>query len=159
MDNKEGDFQEWLDDHHPKKKMSFPDGYFSNFPDMIMDKIQEENAETDNKTVEVKPWKILGLSYNKLAIAASLVLVLAAVFLIRNSMDVSVDTGTLVELEDGEYWETMMDYSENITLAELTELDGIDDVLYEMEDELYADNDIELFLEDIDINTFEEIIE
>ncbi len=153
--NKEGkynfdsDFDQWLQKNNPKKGMSVPEGYFENFSDDLMSKIEfnKIDAPVSRHLLSIKS------KYYISAIAASIILLVASIIFFPQEKDNIV----LTDLAADQTWGYVINNASELSMEEISEFSEIDEAITDLEKELYGNNISEHFIDDQDIDLIEEI--
>lgn len=129
----------------PRKGMKVPDGFFDDFEEQIMAQV------TKPKIVPL--WSGSRLR----AMAAVFVLALGTIFVMKWNIGGNVES--YVELSEDENWEYLLDNSEDLTFDELIDFEESGEALLAIEEEIYGDLVSEELLEEIDLETIENLYE
>jgi len=129
----------------PRKGMKVPDGFFDSFEDQIMEELAEKKMLTF--------WSRRRL----MKIAAVFIILLACIFVIE--MNRQSDDATMAELSDELQWDYLFDNYEDLTFDEIAQFDESEEAIYTLENELYGNIADEIILEDVDLETIENLYE
>lgn len=147
-------FKKFLDDAHPKKSMKVPDGYFDQLGDSVFDKIY-----ADTSPVQKTPARIITFPFKSwvMSAAAALIILVSALFVFKYNTTSSDAFAINIPVENG--WEYLMGISDDYVIEDFASLADMDQVITSMEAELFGNKITEQFIDDVDLETIEELYE
>ena len=131
----------------PRRAMKLPEGFFDQIEEEIMDQIS---------SAKVVPFR--SMTINKvMAIGAVEVLLIAALYV----MNLKAGEGdpTFAELSADQNWDYFLENSDEITYEELADFEESDAAIEALEEEIYGNLASEDFLEEIDLETIQNLYE
>ena len=147
------EFDTWLQENDPRKVQDVPEGYFESFADQLMARVTEKDIESP-----ISKAKVMRLPYYWIsAIAASAILLIAAVMFFQNS-DAQL-SDSFAELSAENTLDYILDNSYDYNLADITEYTEMDQAFVDLESELFSLNLTEDFIDNIDIELLEDLYE